>query len=652
MKRFLEHQTILAHRASLTERVAKWIWRNPALAALVIVILVSILALAGLGAWSNTQLRFLAQRADNRSRVARSVVDDLYTQFAKQWLAEEPSGFRCAGISRKALRLYQEFAEEDTGDPGLQRETALAIFRLGQIHCILNQNPSAEKAYRQAIGAQRELCNQFPLVPQYRQDLANTHNWLGELFRQTTLCGMPKRTLATPSNCKRSCCPRARDPAYRKELARSHYNWAIVLMDTSRSDDAAKHLERALSLLGKLHEEFPEAADYRHEWARCFINRGVLHKEKNELVLAEKDYRRAIELLSPLAPVAALHANAAEYRGPIRTVYRTDLAMAHRNLGNLLWSQGKTDDARAETTQALGVLSRLAADFPLRPAYQKSLADTHNSIASIFAVDRKFDDAEKNYDTARQLLNRLASDHSDVAEYQQILAITIGNLGWMRSEQEDWQAARKLYEQAIMYLQRIQQTNPKNAVSARASGNQYQSLAETSIRLGDHKAAANAAKALAEVGVDPAQGYYFAACFFARCLGVADKDNTITDPAVRASHAQNYTQESLAMLKKAIVAGAIRRLPNEQEIFQPAARAARIPTSACRLGSASKTLTSISPDCRYLSKHCLGIWPTRPSSEITAEELLNSGGCRGCYRSAGRQSQGSHSRSAIAGHQA
>ena len=50
-------------------------------------------------------------RADLRSRQARRAVDEMYTQVAERWLADEP---RMQQIQRefleKAMRFYQEFA--------------------------------------------------------------------------------------------------------------------------------------------------------------------------------------------------------------------------------------------------------------------------------------------------------------------------------------------------------------------------------------------------------------------------------------------------------------------------------------------------------------------------------------------------------------
>jgi len=570
LARFLSHQTIRARRAGLSERLGKWIWRHPAPAALIGVVVGAVLAFGVLIVWSNTQLREAAQTADMRFKEAKSVVDDLYIRFAEEWLSEEPHQDPVRQeFLEKASRLYKKFAAESGDDPEVRRGAARAHFRLGQINQILNLHSDARSAYHQAIALQDDLRRRFPEDAANRQDLANSHNWLGELYRQTGNLTDAEGSYSQAIVLQEALVEKdSQTPIYRKELARSYYNLAIILMDTDQPRVAEEKLARAFPLLADLHKKSPEVAEYRHEWARCFINRGVLHKGNRAFAQAEDDYRQAIALLRPLDPASTVKGKE-EIRGPFRAVFRTDLAVTHRNLGNLLWSQDQHDKALDEMRQAMKILEKLAVDYPNRPAYQKKLADTYNSLGSVFASVKNYKDAEAHYSEARARFDRLVREHADVAEYQQLYAITLGNLGWLRSEHEDWAKARGHYEQAIQHLQSALKANQKNLVAARALGDQYQSLAETAIRLGDHAAAADAARSLAEGHRERAQDCYYAACFLARCVPLVEKDARIVDAAVRRTIAQQYVETAVSMLKKSIESGSVVRLPNEDETFLP-----------------------------------------------------------------------------------
>ena len=164
----------------------------------------------------------------------------------------------------------------------------------------------------------------------------------------------------------------------------------------------------------------------------------------------------------------------------------------------------------------------------------------------------------------------------------------LGNLGWLREKEEDWQE-REHFEQAITILRKAQPANQKNTDIARALGNQYQSLAESAIRLGDHAAAATAARAMADTDRDRAQDCYFAACFLARSVPLAENDVRIAEVEKRKSVAESYANDAIAMLGKAKEAGTVRRLPNEQEIFKAVLHLPRFKKSLANLENKPKS---------------------------------------------------------------
>src|SRR5207248_4880385 len=74
---------------------------------------------AGLRREADTQ----RTRAERRSRLARRAVDDMYTQVAAKWLANQP---RMEPVQREFLKrarsIYDELAEEVSHDPEVRRE--------------------------------------------------------------------------------------------------------------------------------------------------------------------------------------------------------------------------------------------------------------------------------------------------------------------------------------------------------------------------------------------------------------------------------------------------------------------------------------------------------------------------------------------------
>lgn len=569
LDRFLARQPIRARRAGGVERTAKWVWRHPAPAALVGVVIMAVLALGILGYWSNARLRRAAERADTRSRLARAVVDDMYTRVAEEWLADEPHQDQLRQeFLEKALTLYQDFVRESGGDPDVRRETALGYFRVGQIQAVLSHDADAEKAFGRAIAMQDALVAEHPGRAEYRRDLANSHNWLGEFLRER---GRPfaqaeaayRRALDLQ---ERLVAESADQAAYRKELARSHYNLAILSMETDRGPAAGEHLARAIELLDRLHRDHPAVPDYGHELARCFINRGVRHKEAGSFPRAREDYQRAIDVLEEL--------NRPGVTGPVRVAHRSDLAVARQNLGNLLWAEGQHAEGRAVLEDAADRLRRLVDDFPTRPAFKKKLANCLNSLATVLEANGAIDRAEANWQHARALLEGLTQEYPAVADHHKLLGITVGNLGYLRAGRNDWAACRNLFETALRHLRRALEQNPINPECRDALRGQYQSLAETLVQLGDHAAAAQAAAALPAVRRDRAQDYYYAACFLSRCAPLAENDPHVSDRSAREAQARIYLDRALAMLEETVRlrTTGLQRLPNESDVFKPLAQ--------------------------------------------------------------------------------
>jgi serine/threonine-protein kinase len=563
LRRFQALEPIHARPAGAGERLVKWARRRPAAAGLVGVSAAAALALAAVGLWSYTSLRAAAERAEARSRLARGVVDEMYTRVAEEWLADEPHKDPLQQeFLEKALALYEDFARESRDDPAVRRETALAHFRLGQIHRTRSEHRAAEEAYARAVALQEQLRARFPQEPRYREDLANSHNWRGELLRES---GRPPQEVE--ADYRRALdiqealsAEYPEERAYRKELARSRYNLGILAMDTGRSADARDDFDRAVDVLDRLHREDPARPDYRQELARCCINRGVLRRQDGRPGPAEDDYRRAVGLLQ------GLHDEL-----PSKVAYRYDLAVSRQDLGNLLWERHEYPAALAEEHEARDLLDALARDFPKRPAYRKKLANTYNSLGSIQADTGRWAEAGDDWRRARDLLAPLVEEAPEVADYQQHLGVVLGNLGLFELQRGDGREARRHFEGAVGHLRAALRQNLAHPDCLKALRNQYQNLAETCVQLKDHAAAAEAAAALANVFPDQPLDDYYAACFLARCVPLARQDDRVADASARESLAREYADRAVEQLREVIRQGPqkVKRLPNESEVFKP-----------------------------------------------------------------------------------
>jgi tetratricopeptide (TPR) repeat protein len=564
LRRFLDGKPIAARPAGVAERVWKWVKRRPAWAALIGVSVAAALALAVVGFWWSVQVRAERDRAQSSLHTARKAIDDLYSKMASERLFDEPQlEPLCQELLEKAQTLYEQLGRENSADPEVRRDIALAWFRLGDIHHLRDEHDEAEQAYGEAIARQEALRRDYPQEPRYRQDLANSHNWLGEVLRERNA---PKdaaeRHYRAALKLQQELVEQFRDqPAYRMELARSHYNLGVVAKDRNRLPEARRSYDRAVALLTDLKRTNAEDPNVRQDLARALINRGVLHRLDGRPGDAARDYGRAIALLARL-----------RNDFPGRAAFRLELAIARQDLGNLFWSQARPSaapgerrqtlaDARREHQEALALLRQLVADYSGRPRYQKKLGNTLKNLGSVLAMSGDKPGAEKQWEKARVIFEGLVKSKPDVADYHGLLGMTLGNLGWRRTDQKNWRLARDLFERGIAQVQAALAANPDHPDYRQELRNQYQNLGWTLVKLGDHEAAERAATGLAEVFPERAQDTYYAACLVARCVPLARSN---------VEQAQAYMEKAVALLRRATRTAppGLERIDDEEQVFQ------------------------------------------------------------------------------------
>jgi tetratricopeptide (TPR) repeat protein len=552
LRRFLAGEPITARPAGPGERTWKWAKRRPALAALIGVSALAALALAVVGISWSVQVRAERDRARHSLQVARRAIEDLYTKMASERLFDEPQlDPLCQDLLEKAQGLYEELARQRGEDPDVRRDTALAWFRLGEIHRLRGRPARAEHAYGEAIARQEKLRQDYPDEPLYRRDLANSHNWLGEVLREHARPpAEAERHYRAAQELQQELVRQfAGERAYPMELARSHYNLGIVEMNTNRPAEARADYDRAVGLLTRLHRADARDPAVRQDLARALIDRGVLHRLAGRPQDAGRDYDRAVGLLARL-----------RQEFPARAAYHLELAVARQDRGNLLWSQGRHADARREHRQALVLLHKLVADFPGRPLYRKKLANGLKNLGTALAAGDK-PAAEKHWQEARALLEALlAEGHSDTADYHGLLGMTLGYLGWLRTDQENWSAARGLIVRSIAELRAALKPNPLHPEYRQELRNQYQNLSWTLVRLRRHAAAVRAATDLAGVFPERSQDRYYAACLIARCVPLAPDRPT----------ARRYIGQAVGLLRQAAGKASpdLKRIVDEEKVFE------------------------------------------------------------------------------------
>jgi tetratricopeptide (TPR) repeat protein len=301
------------------------------------------------------------RRAESNFALARTAVDQTLASVEvdpARMGADLPQveEFR-RGLLERTKRFYGAFIAQKPDSREIYVESAFARFRIGHIDRMLGRVEEASREYSDAIAALDRLAREHPGEARYRDALGDAWNWLGETLR-------PVR---------------------------------------GRGDEAGAAYDRALELQEALVREAPGNADYGRRLARTHGNRGILRSARSSSVAdaafrsAERDFRRAIELLEPLAA-----------RATDRTTTQ-ELARAHNNLASLVsLDDARLQEARAHYEHAIALDEEVARAEPENRQNALELAKLCNNLAGL--LHALGDDAGATNRNARalDLLNELA----------------------------------------------------------------------------------------------------------------------------------------------------------------------------------------------------------------------------------------------------
>ncbi len=299
------------------------------------------------------------RQARSNLNLAKETVDSLLSSGvaqSSQVAAESPDveQFRNQLI-QQAKATYRKIIASTSGKE-FSEQAAVIDLRLADGYRITGQTDSAIANYTSAIAQLNGLLKSDPHNAKYRQELADAYNWLGEAERPTA--------------------------AHRSEAASAYAN--------------------ALKLQEALRAEFPKRPDYQLSLARTYYNRGILNQESALPQNAESDYRKAIELLKPLAN--------GELSPPGQNLdqYKQELARAENNLAELIYVSNLAGDARPLFEQAISIGEGLSKKSPENRDYKFELAQYCNNFANFLTSQNQLDLALAANAKAIQLHRELA----------------------------------------------------------------------------------------------------------------------------------------------------------------------------------------------------------------------------------------------------
>jgi serine/threonine protein kinase len=601
LERFLDGRPIIARPVAVSERLAKWVRRRPAVAALLAVSVLALTTILGGSLYfnvalqsKNRQLDTLAeerrqkaeeaeaerdraqeseekaerrrkqadalraiaerqrQRAEQNFRKAREAVNEMLTEVGQNELAHVPlmEDVR-QRLLAKAVEFHGEFLEKQSNEPEVRQQAGQAFQQVGSVYLMLGRLQDAENACRASIERFEALTQEFPKEPEYRRDLALGYFQRGQLHRtRGNLPAAEKDDRAAIALQEKLAGDFPKQAEYRHELSRSLNDLALLQLRSKRPDEAEKSYRQALALQEALVKEHPDRQPaYREDLAGTLNDLGALLRGAKRHGEAEQVYRQALDHFEQLVK---------QYpKGPN---YRRRLAATANNLGNVLQDVQGPEKAEPLMRQSLDYRRRLADDFPSALAYRQDLAQTHNNLAALLSAAKKYEEAEKESARALELQKKLAEDFPSVPDYQSNLAAVLDNQAALAMNQGKLDKARELLMQARTYHDKASKIDPENPLYRQFLHKHQLTLADTLLRIGEkaepgrHAEAAKLAAELPKLNPENAEEYRRAAIILTRCSLLARLDLKVADKD-RKQLSESYAAQAVLMLRQAVQRG-------------------------------------------------------------------------------------------------
>ncbi len=344
-----------------------------------------------------------------------------------------------------AVPFYEWFAEQNPGEAEWEAERGRAYGRLALVRDELGEKEAALTDQERKRSIFAKLAANFPAIPQYRHDLATSHNSLGNLLRELGQRSAAEQAYRRALELQQQLAAEFPTVAqYRQNLAGSHNNLGLLLIDLGQRPAAQTAFHRALEIREKLAADFPTVSEFRRELATSHHNQGILLAEIGQWAAAEQAYRRAQQLREALVA-----------ESPTVPQYRQELASSYNGQANVLGMLGEAPATEQAYRRALAIREQLAADFASVPQYRLEVATNYNDLGILLRHSGRQPLAEQAYRRGLDVLEKLATEFPDVPKYRPEMARTHRNLGTLLESVEQREPAEQSYRRSLDVLEKL-----------------------------------------------------------------------------------------------------------------------------------------------------------------------------------------------------
>lgn len=479
LRRFRHGEPIHARPAGRAERLWRWCRRQPAVAALIVVLVAGLAGVAAL--WvvaqhERTAARHERDQAAHNFQLARWTVREFCLIVGKDPRLRTRSldGLR-QDMLESAVQVCEEFVRQRSDVPEVLAQQGETYALLGTIKMLLHSEAEAFELFQQAQALFDQVARARPTVPDYQNNLAALHLNLGWVYKSRGQRDQAEAAYLRARELFDQLAGGQPDvPDYRANLAGSYSNLGNLYLESNRLDQAETAFRQAVDLGEAVVQQAPDRLDFQLSLSSYYVDLAGLYKKRGRLDRTEAPYLRALALSEPLARadsgrhairstlVRSLSSPTGIYRltAQVTTDATGHLARIHLQLGDLYQKTGRQEQAEKATRRALELSEQQFRDHPTGLQSRDHLALSLDSLGQLYLHTHRLGQAEPPLRRALALRQELALEYPNQEGYQDNLAQSHEQLAWWYKSSGQREQAEAAFRQAQDIWDKLAQAQP------------------------------------------------------------------------------------------------------------------------------------------------------------------------------------------------
>ena len=505
LEEFLADRPIQARRLSKVEHAVRWCRRNRPMAAMAASVAVLIATVFGVtvGAFMHSEQQ--RRESDAESRLAISILDEFYTQFASGDLnvpltgddavANDTVGNAPLPLSKdvvfmleRMLPFYDKFSRRAKDTHHVALKSISAISKVGDIRRRLGDLTQAQRSYEEAIRRIQDQERELPDSESVRLETARIYNGLGMVLLQQDChnkdAAMYHREAIDVLE------PEGASEHVSFELARSLYLFHDA---THRHGEGSSQLNRARQILKQLEKRDPDNPKHRFLMARCLLADAPGCGNDGSLTANQA---KAIEILEGLV---ADSPNNPEYQFELGDTFRSIEWQAHKSHRRPVRNAAQLQRSEVRLRRALEVTKNLEILHPNIVEYYVMKKRVHMMLATVLTDQDRLSEAAGQYVRAIDHQKRVISQSGNAHRHKIWLHDAELSYARLLQQQGKTDQARKLLHSLAIAVKKLAE-HPETKSDDRLLAKTYLTWAGVERCLGNRDAEQQLLRKVDEIG--------------------------------------------------------------------------------------------------------------------------------------------------------